>query len=62
MNELNVIIVTTLISLLIWVGVEARQVSRETFISPELLESTYPIDGTIDSDYLIRLDFPANVQ
>lgn len=60
MKELNLIIITTLLALLVWVGVEAGQVSRETFVSKELLETTTPIDGTIDTDYLLRLK-PADV-
>lgn len=62
MRELNIIITTTLISLLVWVGIEVRQVSKESFINENLLETTLSIDGTIDTDYLIRLENPANVQ
>jgi len=55
MKELNLIIITTLIAALVWVGVEARQVSRETFVNKDLLETTLPIDGTIDTSYLMGL-------
>ena len=60
MKELNFIIITTLLAVLVWVGVEVRQISRETFVSKDLLETTRPIDGTIDTDYLSELE-PANV-
>ena len=62
MKELNIIITTTLLALLFRLGLEARAVSRETFIGADLLETTLPIDGTIDTEYLIRLEDPANVQ
>ena len=62
MKELNIIITTTLLALLFWLGLEAGAVSRETFIGADLLETTLPIDGTIDTEYLIRLEDPANVQ
>ena len=62
MKDLNVVIITTLIAILVWVGIEAGRVSRGEFINPDLLETTTPIDGKIDADYLIRLEQPANVQ
>ena len=62
MKDINIIITTSLIAILVWVGVEARKVSREEFISPDLLETTIPIDGRIDVDYLIKLERPADVQ
>jgi len=62
MKELNIVITTTLIAILIFVGVEARKVSRGEFISPDPLETTTPIDGRIDTDYLIKLELPADVQ
>lgn len=62
MKELNIIVTTTLLALLFWLGLEARTVSRETFIRADLLETTLPIDGTIDSEYLRTLEDPADVQ
>jgi hypothetical protein len=62
MKEINIIITTTLVAILVWIGIEAQQVSRETFISESLLETTRGIDGTMDTRYLNSLENPANVQ
>ena len=61
MKELNLLLTTSLLALLFWIAFEVREASDETFINADLLEISQPIDGTIDIEYLMRLE-PADVQ
>ncbi len=56
MREINLIIITTLVAILFWVGLQASEVLRERFVNEQLLEISLPINGTIDTDYLIKLE------
>lgn len=59
MKELNLLMTVTLIGLLFWVAAETGQVSRVTFVPDYLLETSLPIDGKIDVEYIVNIR-PAN--
>lgn len=55
MRELNLLMVVTLIGLLFWLAAETKQVSKITFIPDYLLETSQPIDGRIDVEYIVNI-------
>lgn len=55
MRELNLLMVVTLIGLLFWVAAETGQVSKASFIPDYLLETSLPIDGKIDVEYIVNI-------
>lgn len=55
MRELNLLMITTLIGLLFWVAAETGRVSKVTFIPDYLLETSLPIDGKIDVEYIVNI-------
>lgn len=59
MKDLIIIITTTLIVALIWIGTETHNVASRQIVTDELLEISTPFNGRIDVDYLNNLEEPA---
>lgn len=59
MKDLLIVIVTTLIIALIWVGTETHKVAQQQVAKNDLLEIATPFNGKIDVDYLEELKEPA---
>lgn len=59
MKDLLIIITTTLIVGLIWIGTEVHNIANQQVVTDELLEISTPFNGRIDVDYLKDLKEPA---
>lgn len=55
MKDLIVVILTTTIVVVIWVGMETTEIAEQNYIPENLLEISLPIDGTIDIEFLSSL-------
>lgn len=62
MKEFNFLIILTLIALFVLVGVDVKNVEVDLSVAKNILESYPPFDGTIDTEYLSKLEDPAYVQ
>lgn len=59
MKELLILLITTIITLIIWIGMGIKEIQSSPVISPKLLEKAIPINGKIDVEFLKELENPA---
>ena len=59
MRDLLIILTTTLIIALIWIGTETHDIATRQVVTDDLLEISTPFNGRIDTEYLKGLKEPA---